>query len=42
MVEPLLAPLAPEVFVRQRELGLSVERIAAGLGVLAHGVLGHP
>jgi len=39
LVEPLLAPLAPEVFVRQRELGLSVARIAEALGVLARAVL---
>ncbi|MGH1562321.1 TetR/AcrR family transcriptional regulator [Mumia sp. DW29H23] len=42
MTEPLLAPLAPEVFVRQRETGLSVERISAALRVLAHAALGDP
>lgn len=39
LAELLLAPVAPEVFVRQRELGVSVARIAAALGHLARGAL---
>ncbi|MQY06716.1 TetR/AcrR family transcriptional regulator [Actinomadura macrotermitis] len=39
LIEPLLAPLASEVYTHQRDLGLSPEQIAAGLARLAHGVL---
>ncbi|WP_262852430.1 TetR/AcrR family transcriptional regulator [Mumia quercus] len=39
LVDLLLAPVAPEVFVRQRELGVSVARIATALGHLARGAL---
>jgi len=39
LVEPLLAPLAPDVVARQRELGIGVERIAASLDQLARSVL---
>jgi AcrR family transcriptional regulator len=41
LVDPLLAPLAAEVYQYQREqLGLSPERISAGLTLFAHRVLG--
>jgi len=41
LVDPLLAPLAAEVYQYQRErLGLSQERITAGLALLAHRTLG--
>jgi hypothetical protein len=41
LVDPLLAPLAAEVYQYQREqLGLSPERISAGLALFAHRVLG--
>lgn len=39
LADLLLAPLAPEVYRRQRELGISVERIKRGLAELARGVL---
>jgi len=42
LVDPLLAPLSAEVYQHQREqLGLSPERITAGLALLAHRALGH-
>ncbi|MFB6894629.1 TetR/AcrR family transcriptional regulator [Kitasatospora sp. NPDC056327] len=40
LADQLLAPLAPELFRHQRDSGLTPERIAAGLAVLAHGALG--
>ncbi|MFC0507015.1 TetR/AcrR family transcriptional regulator [Micromonospora costi] len=40
MVEPLLAPLAPDVFARQREIGIDADRIVAALERLARAVLG--
>lgn len=40
LADQLLAPLAPELFRHQRELGLSGERIAAGLAELARRTLG--
>ncbi|MFE3222081.1 TetR/AcrR family transcriptional regulator [Nocardia sp. NPDC059228] len=40
LVDPLLAPLAAEVYRHQRERGLGSGQIAAGLAKLAHGVLG--
>ncbi|KJY36814.1 TetR/AcrR family transcriptional regulator [Streptomyces sp. NRRL S-495] len=40
LADQLLAPLAPELFRHQRERGITPERIAAGLAVLARGVLG--
>lgn len=40
IVEPLLAPLAPDVFARQHEIGISTDRIVAALERLAHSVLG--
>ncbi|MEV0298109.1 helix-turn-helix domain-containing protein [Nocardia sp. NPDC050710] len=40
LVDPLLAPLAAEVFRQQRERGLGSADIAAALVRLAHGVLG--
>ncbi|MEV1329710.1 helix-turn-helix domain-containing protein [Micromonospora costi] len=39
MVEPLLAPLAPDVFARQRETGIGADRIVAALERLARTVL---
>ncbi|MEV6095539.1 helix-turn-helix domain-containing protein [Nocardia sp. NPDC051981] len=39
LVDPLLAPLAAEVYRHQRERGLGSAQIAAGLAKLAHGVL---
>ncbi|MEU1073177.1 MULTISPECIES: helix-turn-helix domain-containing protein [unclassified Streptomyces] len=41
LADHLLAPLAPELFRHQRELGLSREHIAASLGALARRTLGH-
>lgn len=40
IVEPLLAPLAPDVFARQQEVGISTDRIVAALARLARAVLG--
>ncbi|MEV5689730.1 helix-turn-helix domain-containing protein [Micromonospora globbae] len=40
MVELLLAPLAPDVFARQREIGIGADRIAAALERLARAALG--
>ncbi|WP_280509792.1 helix-turn-helix domain-containing protein [Nocardia farcinica] len=40
LVDVLLAPLAAEVYLHQRERGLASEQIAAALTALAHGVLG--
>ncbi|MEV6274349.1 helix-turn-helix domain-containing protein [Nocardia sp. NPDC051832] len=40
LVEPLLAPLAAEVYLNQRERGLGNAEIIAGLQRLAHRVLG--
>ncbi|MFE6865321.1 TetR/AcrR family transcriptional regulator [Kitasatospora sp. NPDC057692] len=40
LADQLLAPLAPELFRHQRDGGLTPDRIAAGLAVLAHGALG--
>jgi AcrR family transcriptional regulator len=40
LVDPLLAPLAPEVYRYQRDLGHPPDRIADGLGALAHRLLG--
>ena len=40
LVDPLLAPLAPEVYRYQRDLGHPPHRIAAGLGALARRLLG--
>ncbi|MGI5164614.1 TetR/AcrR family transcriptional regulator [Spirillospora sp. CA-253888] len=40
LADTLLAPLASEVYLRQREQGLSPEQITAALARLAHGVLG--
>jgi len=43
MVDILLAPLAPEVYLHQRrERGHSPEQIVAALTRLAHGILGCP
>ncbi|QLY31434.1 TetR/AcrR family transcriptional regulator [Nocardia huaxiensis] len=39
LVEPLLAPLAAEVYLHQKERGLTSEEIKTALGRLAHGVL---
>ncbi len=39
MVDVLLAPLAPEVFMHQRSLGIDVERQRSALARLAAGVL---
>jgi len=36
----LLAPLAPDLYRRQRDVGVSPERYAAALEVLAHKYLG--
>ena len=40
LVDPLLAPLAPEVYRYQRALGHPPGRIADGLGALARRLLG--
>ncbi|MBL1077381.1 TetR/AcrR family transcriptional regulator [Nocardia sp. 2] len=40
LVDPLLAPLAAEVYRQQRERGLTSEEIKTALGRLAYGVLG--
>ena len=41
LIEPLLAPLAPEVYLHQRRtLGLAPAQITAALGRLAEGMLG--
>jgi AcrR family transcriptional regulator len=42
LVDALLAPLAPDVFVHQRDSGLSARQIADGLSTLAHRALGEP
>jgi hypothetical protein len=39
LVDALLAPLAPEVFARQRASGLSAKRIADDLSVVARKAL---
>ncbi|WP_040773264.1 TetR/AcrR family transcriptional regulator [Nocardia pneumoniae] len=40
MVDPLLAPLAAEVYRRQRERGLTAEQIAEALRTIAESLLG--
>ncbi|MEV6215876.1 helix-turn-helix domain-containing protein [Nocardia sp. NPDC051833] len=40
LVDTVLAPLAAEVYLQQRERGLSAERIVDGLTLLAHRLLG--
>ncbi|MGW0248291.1 TetR/AcrR family transcriptional regulator [Nocardia goodfellowii] len=40
LIEPLLAPVAAEVYLQQRERGLGNEQIVAALRRLAHAVLG--
>ncbi|MEV0061341.1 helix-turn-helix domain-containing protein [Nocardia sp. NPDC050718] len=40
LVDTVLAPLAAEVYLQQRERGLSAEQIADGLTLLAHRLLG--
>jgi AcrR family transcriptional regulator len=42
LTDALLAPLAPDVFEHQRASGLSTNRIAGDLAVLARRVLGRP
>lgn len=39
LIEPLLAPLAAEVYLNQRERGLSNEQITAALARLAHAAM---
>ncbi len=40
LADVLLAPLASELYARQRDQGLATEQITAALARLAHGVLG--
>ncbi|MGM7647801.1 TetR/AcrR family transcriptional regulator [Nocardia sp. JW2] len=40
LIDTVLAPVAAEVYLQQRERGLSPEQITAGLSVLAHRLLG--
>ncbi|MFD4357994.1 TetR/AcrR family transcriptional regulator [Nocardia sp. NPDC058518] len=40
LVDTVLAPLAAEVYLQQRERGLSPEQITEGLSTLAHRILG--
>ncbi|GEM31681.1 TetR family transcriptional regulator [Nocardia neocaledoniensis NBRC 108232] len=42
LVDTVLAPLAAEVYLHQRERGLSTEQIVDGLSMLAHGLLDRP
>ncbi|MEV0250196.1 helix-turn-helix domain-containing protein [Nocardia sp. NPDC050712] len=42
LVEPLLAPLAAEVYLNQRERGIGNAEIVAALGRLAHALLAAP
>lgn len=42
LVDAVLAPLAAEVYLQQRDRGLSPEQIAAGLSTLAHRILRAP
>lgn len=42
LVDVVLAPLAAEIYLRQRERGLTPEQITDGLAVLAHRLLGGP
>ncbi|MFD3595383.1 hypothetical protein ACFWU5_21880 [Nocardia sp. NPDC058640] len=42
LVDTVLAPLAAEVYLQQRERGLSPEQIIAGLSTVAHRLLGAP
>ena len=40
LVDALLAPLAPDVYLHQRESGLTVEQVSDDLAVLARRALG--
>ena len=42
LIDGLLAPLAPDVFAHQRDMGLSVRQIADDLAILASRALGRP
>ncbi|MGY0502824.1 TetR/AcrR family transcriptional regulator [Nocardia sp. FBN12] len=42
LVDTVLAPLAAEVYLHQRDRGLSPEQIIAGLSTLAHRIVGSP